>query len=214
MKNFIRIQLVALLGVLILSACSTSNDVVSNNFITKRKHNKGIHIDFKGKYDSQKGSDLAKEEFALANDKTSVSAGKKTEVEYENQIVTSSNDNNFVGEAVVSTDIIDFAETSSEIESNSIIETRKNNFVTSEKSAKKEQKIAAKHTVKALRKLAKTNQEDDSSEILIIVLCFFIPPLAVYLHEGSWNDKCWINLLLTCLCGIPGMIHALIVCTR
>ncbi len=219
MKNFIRIQLVALFGVLILSACSTSNDVVSNNFITKRKHNKGFYIDFKGKNNSQKGSDLAKEEFALANDKTSVSTGKKTEkseVEYENQIVTSSNDNNFVADAVEPTDNVNLDETSSEIESNStsVIENGKNNFVVSEKSSKKEQKIAAKHTVKALKKLAKANQKDDTSHILIIVLCFFLPPVAVYLHQGEWNNKCWINLLLTCLCGLPGVIHALIVCTK
>jgi uncharacterized membrane protein YqaE (UPF0057 family) len=219
MKNFNRIQVVALFGVLILNACSTSNDVVSNNFITKRKHNKGFHIDFKSKYDSQKGSDLAQEELSMANDKTIISAAKKTEkseVDYENHLVSSSIDNKFVSDAVESRDYVNVAETSSEIESNStsVFENGKNNFVASEKSSKKETKIATKQTIKALKKLAKSNQKDDTSHILIIVLCFFLPPVAVYLNQGEWNDKCWINLLLTCLCGLPGVIHALIVCLK
>ena len=50
------------------------------------------------------------------------------------------------------------------------------------------------------------------SQILIIVLCILIPPLAVGLVHGI-GDKFWINILLTLLFLLPGIIHALIVCT-
>lgn len=60
----------------------------------------------------------------------------------------------------------------------------------------------------------KQRHQDDTDLILMIVLCFFIPPLAVFLKEGQkWTERCTLNLILTFLCGVPGMIHALIVVT-
>ena len=47
--------------------------------------------------------------------------------------------------------------------------------------------------------------------VLLVILCFLLPPLAVYLYEGSWTSRCTVNLILTLLCGIPGVIHGLIV---
>jgi uncharacterized membrane protein YqaE (UPF0057 family) len=47
--------------------------------------------------------------------------------------------------------------------------------------------------------------------VLLVILAFFLPPLAVYLYEGSWTKRCTTNLILTLLCGLPGLIHALIV---
>lgn len=54
----------------------------------------------------------------------------------------------------------------------------------------------------------------DDMKVIIIILCFFIPPLAVYLHQDDITNDFWINLILTLLCGIPGVIHALIVVLR
>lgn len=47
--------------------------------------------------------------------------------------------------------------------------------------------------------------------IIRVLLAFLLPPLAVYLSEGSWNTSCWISLLLTILFWIPGIIFALYV---
>ncbi len=47
--------------------------------------------------------------------------------------------------------------------------------------------------------------------VLIIILCFLLPPLAVYLSEGITTNF-WIDLILTLLFFIPGIIFALIVC--
>jgi uncharacterized membrane protein YqaE (UPF0057 family) len=49
--------------------------------------------------------------------------------------------------------------------------------------------------------------------IIDILLAIFLPPLAVLLRFGVGRDFL-INLLLTLLGGIPGMIHALYVLSR
>jgi uncharacterized membrane protein YqaE (UPF0057 family) len=48
------------------------------------------------------------------------------------------------------------------------------------------------------------------SSILKIVLAFILPPLAVALEYGL-GGKFWLNVLLTLLGYIPGLIHALII---
>lgn len=63
---------------------------------------------------------------------------------------------------------------------------------------------------------AQHNSEKQNSaqpdEVLLIILAILLPPLAMYLYEGStWTSRCTLNLILTLLCGLPGVIHALIV---
>jgi uncharacterized membrane protein YqaE (UPF0057 family) len=48
------------------------------------------------------------------------------------------------------------------------------------------------------------------SSLLKIILAFLLPPLAVALEYGI-GGKFWINVLLTLLGYIPGVIHALLV---
>lgn len=49
--------------------------------------------------------------------------------------------------------------------------------------------------------------------ILEIILAIFLPPVAVALRFGL-TGKFWLNLLLTLLGGLPGMIHAFYVLSR
>lgn len=51
---------------------------------------------------------------------------------------------------------------------------------------------------------------DDTEMLLLIVLCFVLPPLAVYLKYNEAGKPFIVNLILTLLCGLPGVIHALI----
>lgn len=44
--------------------------------------------------------------------------------------------------------------------------------------------------------------------ILKIILCIILPPLAAYLQVGI-STHFWINIILTLLGGIPGVIHGL-----
>lgn len=45
-------------------------------------------------------------------------------------------------------------------------------------------------------------------EILKIVLAIFLPPVAAFL-QVNLTKHFWINIILTILGGIPGVIHAL-----
>ena len=48
------------------------------------------------------------------------------------------------------------------------------------------------------------------NKILLIILAIFLPPAAVAAKSGI-SQQFWINLILTLLFFVPGMIHALIV---
>jgi len=50
--------------------------------------------------------------------------------------------------------------------------------------------------------------------LILIILAVFLPPLAVFLLVGLGRDF-WINLILTLLGWVPGMVHAIyLVATR
>ena len=70
---------------------------------------------------------------------------------------------------------------------------------------------ALKYTQHKLKKSGQDPIEDD--KILIYLLCFFIPPVAVYLVYDI-GQEFWVNVILTLLCGLPGIIHAFIVCSK
>lgn len=48
--------------------------------------------------------------------------------------------------------------------------------------------------------------------IIIALLCFFLPPVGVVLYEGTVTANFWVDLLLTLLFWLPGMIFAFLVC--
>ena len=44
-------------------------------------------------------------------------------------------------------------------------------------------------------------------DLLRIIIAILLPPLGVFLQVGI-GKHFWINILLTILCYIPGMVHA------
>jgi len=44
--------------------------------------------------------------------------------------------------------------------------------------------------------------------IILIILAILLPPLAVFLMSGLGKDF-WINLILTVLFWVPGVVHAI-----
>ena len=50
-------------------------------------------------------------------------------------------------------------------------------------------------------------------DIIRIIIAIFIPPLGVFLQEGL-GKHFWINLILTLLGYIPGIVHALWIILR
>ena len=47
-------------------------------------------------------------------------------------------------------------------------------------------------------------------KLLIIIIAFFMPPLAVFFVDGI-GKRFWLNVVLSLLGGVPGIIHALYV---
>ena len=45
-------------------------------------------------------------------------------------------------------------------------------------------------------------------EILKIILAIILPPVGVFLQVGIANKHFWLNILLTILGYIPGIVHA------
>ena len=51
-------------------------------------------------------------------------------------------------------------------------------------------------------------------DIIKIIIAIFVPPLAVFLEVGL-GSQFWINLILTLIFFVPGVIHAIyVVVTR
>lgn len=76
---------------------------------------------------------------------------------------------------------------------------------------KKERLKEVRKEIKQFKADKKNNAEPSTNTLLLVILAILIPPLAVYLHQGEINSKFWLDLLLTILFILPGIIYALIV---
>ncbi len=83
-------------------------------------------------------------------------------------------------------------------------------FKSLSKAEKKSRIKEAKKQIKEIKAQKKAGERVTNTTLLVI-LAILIPPLAVYLHQGEINSKFWIDLLLTLLFYLPGMIYALVV---
>jgi len=203
----------SLLG--LVASCSTTNDVASNRGIQKRKYTKGFFIDFnhnKGGNGQEidniaKDQGEAKEEVVFAEE-TPLVRSIDQEVVYveEVQVLPST-------QSAVETTEIDAITTKSTTTSSD-----KSEFKTVEIEEEQALSIPSKlikNEKKSLkRKVVSLEKESDGDAILYYILAIFIPFLAVGLVT-NWDVKqVVINIILCCLCGLPGIIHALIVVSK
>src|ERR1700712_5762285 len=79
------------------------------------------------------------------------------------------------------------------------------------KKEKREKLREVKKSVKEFQAQKKAHKEPIAGSIIQIIFAILIPPVGVFLHEGVINSRFWIDLLLTLLFYIPGLIYALIV---
>ena len=88
-----------------------------------------------------------------------------------------------------------------------------NDFKNLSKSEKKERVKEVKAAIKQYKKDKRAGKADSGSTntFLLVIVTILIPPLGVFLHEGEINGKFWIDLILTLLFYIPGLIYGLIV---
>ena len=76
---------------------------------------------------------------------------------------------------------------------------------------RKERINEVKHSLKEYKRAKRSGGDGSTDTVLLAILAILLPPLAVYLHEGEINKKFWIDLILTLLFFLPGIIYALIV---
>jgi uncharacterized membrane protein YqaE (UPF0057 family) len=69
---------------------------------------------------------------------------------------------------------------------------------------KKEKLREFKKELKKFRAAKKRGEEVDTNTVLLVLLAIILPPVAVYLHEGTTNTRFWITLLLFVL-GVTGI---------
>lgn len=75
------------------------------------------------------------------------------------------------------------------------------------------QVVALKYTQHKLKKASNGQDPIEDDKVLMILLAIIIPPVAVYLLHDI-GQEFWVNIILTLLCGLPGMIHALILVSK
>jgi uncharacterized membrane protein YqaE (UPF0057 family) len=79
------------------------------------------------------------------------------------------------------------------------------------KKEKREKFREVKKALKEYKAEGKSHKDAAASTVLQVIFAILIPPLGVFLHEGVINSKFWIDLLLTLLFFLPGMIYALVI---
>ncbi len=80
--------------------------------------------------------------------------------------------------------------------------------------SRREKKMRIKAVKKEVNKFnaeKKAGKEPSTNTLLLVILAILLPPLAVYLYEGSITSHFWIALVLTLLFWLPGIIYALII---
>jgi uncharacterized membrane protein YqaE (UPF0057 family) len=94
----------------------------------------------------------------------------------------------------------------------------------STKSVENEAKVTAPISLKEAIKINKTLKKElkeknmkrspNTETWVYVLLTLFIPfgsTISMYMYEGGWSKRVTTNLILTLLCGLPGVIHALVV---
>lgn len=178
MSNFKHLMVAVLAGAFVFSSCS----------VEKRVHMAGYNVKFNKSY---KGADDVKE---ITNEfeENNVAEAKTSKFKMKNNTSSEMIEMNEVAQIapVVSVEEVKAPVKSSKLTLKSAINEAKEVKVASEDmatdnfSAKKEQKSAK----------ASSSKDDTVKLIIALILCFFLPPLAVWLAYGSGSET-KLNLL-------------------
>jgi uncharacterized membrane protein YqaE (UPF0057 family) len=205
MKKLSLFLVVAFISTLILDSCT----------VQKRYHRKGFNVNWNhtsigGKKDKKLDSYSSSEE-----EVADLKEMKAPEKVVKNEVSAYSNE-----------ETNDFASTTDEI--SVIANSKTENVFVSQNEAKEitistpvneinKVKVSAKKfkgtTAEAKQKkfYHKGSLVENWVYLVLILLVPFGTVISMYLYEGSWTKRVTVNLILTLLCGIPGLIHALVV---
>lgn len=215
----LKIFMSGLVAAVLLSACSTGNDVVSGNGIQKRKYNDGYYISWGKNYKKNK-TDEKVEDFTSTENLT-----EKSEVELSEQSVQLAL-NSETEETFVFVPVVEENEVVNEIQTTPSQQIS-NPLGVTEKNDRTIVRPSRKFSPKSMRKAVDNNASTaaDTNTILLVILALFIPPLAVFLFEGA-TGRFWIDLILALIgwgvgwwllgpigwvCGLVAVIYAILI---
>lgn len=173
--------------------------------VEKRHYMSGYHVDWNtrvAKADKNKKAASSEKEYTAHSMSPKSVQGNNT-IETENAGLANVSDYKFEANTAVESKVEKASKVKKQKEA-----TRQFESITTQHS--NYQDVAA-NVVLHTSALSMAQESSRTDQVLLVVLCFLLPPLAVYLYEGSWTERCTVNLILSLLCGIPGIIHALIV---
>lgn len=235
MKKLFSLNLLIALAV-VFASCSTNNNVVSNRLISKRKYNKGFHINRKG---NMKSASVEKEEESVAfndvkttkkeNEKPKVTATRSADVSRDVQSVTTTNTSEVVSNESGSKKVRKAHRSTDGAIGDDAISSDTQEMIdeaSNENERTSSEQTDRKQTKKKLRALSNRASDPDVMTILLVILALFIAPLAVGIYEGITN-RFWITLILwligvgvgffifggalAWLCGLIAAIYAILI---
>ncbi len=203
---------------LLLGSCVTSNNVVNNKLISKRKYTKGFHINNKGHFKSG-DSEQQNDQLAIINEP--VRDGKIGHDNFQVRSVATIN-SSASGEVVGKTETPNSTETKQvEVKSHQVKAENKADKIEISGYKLKDLKAAQKELAKSVP----SPVDDTAMLIILVILAIIIPPLAVFIYEGA-TSRFWIDLILAIigwgvgfwllgglgfLCGLAAIIYALLI---
>ena len=196
MKKIATLFTILFAMILVLDSCS----------VQKRYHRKGFTVNWNNasvkmnKNRKVVHSESIQKDIVVSNSKKTEKLTKTYQAPAKNYIVH--NDTSHPS-------AIDLSLNNSEAKIRDKISNKENSTRELSKIEVKSTKKDAKAIIKAIKKEQK-KQGANTDIVLLVLLAILLPPLAVYLYEGYWTDRCTVNLILTLLCGL-GIIHALVV---
>jgi uncharacterized membrane protein YqaE (UPF0057 family) len=193
------------LGLMILASCSTSSDVASNKLFQKRKYKKGWHVNSTRNVE-EKTKVIQSDEIV-----ESKSLETKEEITYEQEVTSSA----AVAQENVLTETADVVNAEESIKSKVVFQSREQLVVASEISNPIVEGVVSSIEKDVFTQNKNEKNKEDSSDddmlILLYVLAVLIPFVAVGIVTDWDLETVLINILLTILCYIPGVIHAFII---
>ena len=193
------------LGLMILASCSTSSDVASNKLFQKRKYKKGWHVNSTRNVE-EKTKVIQSDEIV-----ESKSLETKEEITYEQEVTSSA----AVAQENVLTETADVVNAEESIKSKVVFQSREQLVVASEISNPIVEGVVSSIEKDVFTQNKNEKNKEDSSDddmlILLYVLAVLIPFVAVGIVTDWDLETVLINILLSILCYIPGVIHAFII---
>lgn len=205
MKKLSLLLVIAFMTTLFLDSCT----------VQKRYHRKGFNVNWNHTSIGSK-KDKSKISYeAIDEEITEVKESRASENVIENETSDISKESSF--DFASSTDevaILASLPTENKLNTNKRIEIeaeKKSTFDAQKKSIKKNIEVRKKKIVESKNT---SNKTMDGLTIILIILCFILPPLAVAIATDLDLKPIIWNLILCFLGVIPGIIHALIHVSR